>query len=262
MHRDPSANGQHGQQGQDGHSAQPAVGQFGYPERLVEIEVVRLVEDFSFYPRFTVDDTRVALLAERLRAGVPLDPIVADAASLRIADGFHRRRAYLRVFGETARAVARLVEFPDEAALYLATAVNARHGKPLTTGEMVRFFIRAEELGISRETVATELGVTRERLEGWVERRTAIDPSKVTRVVLKPALGHLAGGQISRTQMAVNQEAGGYRAAYYAKLLADLIESEAIDLTDGRMIDRLRRLYLLLGNLLRQIDAAAAAPTP
>jgi hypothetical protein len=234
------------------------IGSFGYPERTVEIELVRLVEDFAFYPRFTVDEHHVLRLAEAIRAGVRLPPVVGDAKSLRIADGFHRRRAYLKVMGETAVAPVRLIEFPNEAALFAFTAVNAQHGKPLSTGEMVRFVLRAEELGLSRVAIADCLGVTRERIDGWLERKTALDPSKLTRVVIKPVFQHLAGETLTVEQVAVNRTAGGYRAAYYARLLADLIEADGIDTANTILMERLRRLHAVLTAFLERTLAAQA----
>jgi hypothetical protein len=214
--------------------------------QLVRIPAVELVEDLSLYPRLQVDDWYVNRLAEALRSGATLPPIVADRTSKRIVDGFHRRRAALRVQGPTAEVDVLFRDYPDERSLYLdALRLNAHHGKRLSTAEEVRAVIRGQELGIEPRVIADTLAVRVEKLEGMLEKKTArgtVEPV----VVLKPAYGHLAGEKLTQQQELANKHSGGHQASFYARMLIQLLESGAVDESNQTLMERLRRLHELL----------------
>jgi hypothetical protein len=215
-------------------------------DQLTRVPAVELVEDLSLYPRLQVDDWYVSRLAEALRSGATLPPIVADRKSRRIVDGFHRRRAALRAFGPTAEVEVLFRDYPDERSLYLdALRLNAHHGKRLTTAEEVRAVIRGQELGIEPRVIADTLAIRVEKLEGLLERKTArgtVEPI----VVLKPSFGHLAGEKLTREQELANKHSGGHQASFYARMLIQLLESGAVDENNRTLMERLARLHELL----------------
>jgi hypothetical protein len=215
-------------------------------DQLVRMPAVELVEDLSLYPRLQVDDWYVSRLAEALRSGATLPPIVADRKSRRIVDGFHRRRAALRVHGPTAEVDVLLRDYPDERSLYLdALRLNAHHGKRLSTAEEVRAVIRGQELGIEPRVIAGTLAIRVEKLEGLLERKTArgtVEPV----VVLKPSFSHLAGENLTREQEQANKHSGGHQASFYARMLIMLFESGAVDESNQTLMERLWRLHELL----------------
>jgi ParB-like chromosome segregation protein Spo0J len=215
-------------------------------EQLARVPAVELVEDLSLYPRLQVDDWYVSRLAEALRSGAALPPIVADRASKRIVDGFHRRRAALRAFGPTAEVDVLFRDYPDERSLYLdALRLNAHHGKRLTTAEEVRAVLRGQELGLEPRVIADTLAIRVEKLEGLLEKKTArgtIEPV----VVLKPSFSHLAGEKLTQEQEQANKHSGGHQASFYARMLIQLIESGAVDESNRILMERLKKLYELL----------------
>jgi hypothetical protein len=213
------------------------------------VKAALLVEDLSIYPRFSVDQIYVQRLAEALLAGESLPPVVADKKSMRVVDGFHRRRAYIAAYGPEAKIPVEWKEYKDTREMFLdVLRYNARHGRRLTTGEEVRCVLIGEELGVSREKVAETLGIRREVLEGKVERRTAEGP--VTREVLKPAVSHLAGSSLTPEQVEVNRKLGGYKVSFCVNQLIMLIRSGCVNIEDGKLVARLRELYELLTELL------------
>jgi ParB-like chromosome segregation protein Spo0J len=225
-------------------------------DQLTRVPAVELVEDLSLYPRLQVDDWYVSRLAEALRSGAALPPIVADRKSKRIVDGFHRRRAALRAFGPTAEVEVLFRDYPDERSLYLdALRLNAHHGKRLTTAEEVRAVIRGQELGIEPRVIADTLAIRVEKLEGLLERKTArgtVEPV----VVLKPSFDHLAGQQLTQQQELANKHSGGHQASFYARMLVQLIESGAVDESNRTLMERLKKLYELLGKFWAERQAA------
>jgi hypothetical protein len=224
--------------------------------QLVRMPAVELVEDLSLYPRLQVDDWYVSRLAEALRSGATLPPIVADRASKRIVDGFHRRRAALRVHGPTAEVDVLFRDYPDERSLYLdALRLNAHHGKRLSTAEEVRAVLRGQELGIEPRVIADTLAIRVEKLEGLLERKTArgtVEPV----VVLKPSFDHLAGQQLTQQQELANKHSGGHQASFYARMLIQLLESGAVDESNRALMERLKKLYELLGKFWAERQAA------
>jgi ParB-like chromosome segregation protein Spo0J len=225
-------------------------------DQLTRVPAVELVEDLSLYPRLQVDDWYVSRLAEALRSGAALPPIVADRKSKRIVDGFHRRRAALRAFGPTAEVEVLFRDYPDERSLYLdALRLNAHHGKRLSTAEEVRAVIRGQELGIEPRVIADTLAIRVEKLEGLLERKTArgtVEPV----VVLKPSFDHLAGQQLTQQQELANKHSGGHQASFYARMLVQLIESGAVDESNRTLMERLKKLYKLLGKFWAERQVA------
>jgi len=61
---------------------------------MVKVALADLVLDYELYPRVRLSDMYVAELAEALRSGVVLPPVVVDRASNRVVDGFHRVKAH------------------------------------------------------------------------------------------------------------------------------------------------------------------------
>jgi hypothetical protein len=213
------------------------------------VKVALLVEDMAFYPRFSVDQVYVRRLAEALLAGESLPPVVADRKSMRLVDGFHRRRAYIAAYGPEVEIPVEWKEYKDTREMFLdVLRYNAKHGKRLTTGEEVRCVLIGEELGVSREKVAETLGIRREALDGKIERKVAEGP--VTREVLKPAITHLSGTRLTPEQVELNRRLGGYRMSFYVSQLIMLIRSGCVDVKDGRLVARLRELHELLTELL------------
>jgi hypothetical protein len=77
---------------------------------------VELVQDYSLYPRTVTDDAHVARLVEALRAGETFPPVVADKASRRVVDGFHRIKAYIRAEGDEAKCAVEWRDYADDQA--------------------------------------------------------------------------------------------------------------------------------------------------
>jgi hypothetical protein len=216
---------------------------------MEKVKAALLVEDMGVYPRFAVDQVYVRRLAEALLAGESLPPVIADRKSMRIVDGFHRRRAYIAAYGPDVEIPVIWKSYRNLKEMFLdVIRFNARHGRRLTTGEEVRCVLIGEELGIEREVISETLGIRREVLDARVERKVAEGP--VTREVLKPAITHLSGTRLTPEQVEVNRKLGGYRAHFFANQLLLLIRSECLNVADERLRSLLKDLYEELGNLL------------
>jgi hypothetical protein len=201
-----------------------------------------LVEDFAIYPRNDIDDYYVGQLAEAIRAGAVLPPVVADRASKRIVDGFNRRRALLRVEGADAQIAVMLHRYPDEAAMVAdAMRLNSMHGRRLAAFDQIRCISLAERFGISRDDLPGLLNITKVRLEKLSDRRT-LDGSP-----LKLTMSHLSGAILTPAQQEFNRKAaGGKSGAWYLRQVIALLEADALDRSDEQVTAALDRLRALL----------------
>jgi hypothetical protein len=212
------------------------------------LKASELIEDFSIYPRNCVFDGHVYDLSETIRSGAALPPCVADAKTMRLTDGFHRRRAYIRVYGEDAPIETMLVEFSGDAEMVCdAVARNAIHGRRLTTADIARCASLGKQFRISRERMAELLHITRDKLTEITAERFAT--GKAGTVVLRRPMAHLAGRKLTKAQEEVSAHVGGQTALYHVNTLIKLIESKSLP-DDDKLIDRLRQLHEHLEGLL------------
>lgn len=112
-----------------------------------------------------IDKERVAHLRDVLKAGGVLPPIVVDASTHKVVDGFHRSRAYFSLHGADARIPCLFHEYEDRGAILLdAIRLNATHGKPLTRQDQTRCVALAERLNVTLDQVASVMNVRPDRV--------------------------------------------------------------------------------------------------
>ena len=207
-----------------------------------------LVQDFKLYPRAQVDDYHVREMAESIKAGAKLPPIIADLKSKRIIDGFHRLRAQQRVHGANVKIAVDLRDYPDEAAMLKdAMALNAAHGRNLTIYDKTRCLILGQELGLERSVVSAALNITQERAAKLLLERVAASGE-----VLKRTMHHLAGQTLSTEQAAHNLRAGGLDQLFYINQVVALLETGSVDWARESVTAKLRHLLELLVEKLKQ----------
>lgn len=215
-------------------------------ERVSKIKASRLVLDWNLYPRAEMSTTHVSAMFEALKAGVSLPPIIAEAESLRLADGFHRLAAWRRFEGPDVKVPVILRPMSDAELFEAAMSLNTGHGQNLTPYDKARCINTGESLGLSREKIASSLNMTRERLERVILKRFTADGE-----VVKQTLSHLAGGEsLTPSQRAYNKRAGGMSQAFYVGQVIGLLEADAVDWESDTLVERLRVLARLLDEKL------------
>lgn len=203
------------------------------------MKVSDLVEDLTIYPRNIIDDVWISSLAHHLRNGAIFPPILVDKKSKRIVDGFHRRRAYIRVHGPECDIPAEVVQFKDDAEIFIeAMRRNGLHGKPLSTVDRIRCVDRGRVLGVAIEIIANTLNVEVRKLEVNAEIRITHGPQGET-VIVKAGMNK-PDGLLSIEQKRVVNAAFG-KVKLYASLLSNLLRGDMLDLSIGGLED----LYIL-----------------
>lgn len=213
------------------------------------IKASELVEDFDLYPRGDVDSSHVLSLVQAIESGVSLPPIIACKNTKRIVDGFHRRRAFMRLGGEDAEVAVVLKTYKSDAELYAeAMLANAAHGRRLTPVDYSRATTKARALGMDDLTIAKCLHLTVEKLSDLVIDRSA-KCGKVT-VPLKQTIRHMHGKKLTKEQVTANDKLSGMNQVFYVNQIITLIKSELLDTDNERLMQRLKMLHELLEDLL------------
>lgn len=231
------------------------------------VSISSLVRDTDFYPRHRVDGMHVRRLAEALDAGAQFPPVVADKATRILTDGWHRCQAVEGKYGPGAEIEVEWVEYETQAEVFLAAASEAAVSKlPLSPHDQARIVVRAEELGVPLERVASAITVPVEKLRLRVNIASpgpstfigGIAGSKPEKVVLKSDLAHLAGTELTDAQIEANRKSAGLGVAFHANQVSlRLRAAGSINLSDPRIAKALLNLHDALDEALPELAAAA-----
>jgi len=210
-----------------------------------KIKLAELVEDFDLYPRSDVDSAHVATLAYALEAGEKFPPIIIDEKSKRIVDGFHRRRAYLRVLGDEGEIEVEARRYPSDKEMYIdAMRYNARHGRALAGSEQTGAILKAQRFHVSIDVIASSLGVTQERVESIIQHKVGtikgVRMADGRMIALKGSVHHLK--ILSHEQAEAMDMFPGQPQVLLLRQLNKLIETDCIETENPQVIAELRRL--------------------
>jgi hypothetical protein len=217
--------------------------------KILTMPLAELIEDLSVYPRHAVDDSNVQSLALALEAGCELPPLIADQASKRIVDGWHRGRAHKRVYGPGATVRVELRTYPNEAALKEdAVALNSRHGRRLDVMDQTRAVLMLEKEGVPMDRIALILNVTAKRCEALRIRvadarvATAATVPETHKITLKRSVAHLQGKTLTREQAEAHDSMPGTSFLLIARQLATALRTRLVNLKDDRLLEALKEL--------------------
>lgn len=221
-------------------------------QTTTKIKASKLVLDYDIYPRQDVQSYNVHLMVEALEAGTVLPSIIVDKKSKRVVDGFHRVRAYRRLFGPDAEIPCILKEYVSDDDMFTeAMALNSTHGRNLTPYDRARCLARAEELKMDPAVVAKALNMTVETLGRLKTERLGYFQAKP--IVLKGTTVHLAGEELTEEQLEYNRRAGGMNQAFYINQVIAMLEADAVDWERETVVKALKRLHKLLDETLKPI---------
>lgn len=224
--------------------------------KTAQIKIAKLSFDSTIYPRSEIPSHHTAEIAEALRTGVTMPPIVVDATSLRIVDGVNRWRACKTVFGPDSEIEAELRTYASEQDLFLdAVRLNADHGLPYSSFERTRNILLAEQFGIPEKEIAAALHIRVEKVEKMKANKTAV--AKIGSVPLKRSMNWVGpGATLTEKQTETNRTAGGMSPLYYVNQLIAMLESGLWDKCGEQVQGALRQLYTVLDKIVRDRKTA------
>jgi ParB-like nuclease domain len=155
-----------------------------------------LLEDMDLYPRHDVDSANARDIADAIRSGAVIPPIVVRTGDGAIIDGYHRRRAFDKVHGPLHLVDVDVREYATDGEAFAdAVRLNRAHGRKLNSNDLIKSFERLRGYGFQDGTIETivRIQVAKvERLSLRVAFRPVPDGPPET-VPLKGGDGHLAG---------------------------------------------------------------------
>jgi hypothetical protein len=212
---------------------------------LKTLPLADLVEDYDVYPRHALDTGHVRKLEEALRSGNALPPIVVARKGNRIVDGFHRKRAYIKVLGPTGQVEVDVRGYASEVELVRdAITMNAAHGRGLDEQDRTKGALMLRRLGVETADIAVVLHTTPERIDKILVRVVEVRDEYGTHVEpAKPVVRRFGTPRtLSPQQQQVHRSSSGWRPAQTVTQLTREIESGVLDVTAEGMRERLWRL--------------------
>jgi ParB-like chromosome segregation protein Spo0J len=226
--------------------------------RPAKVPAALLIEDLSFWPRYSIDGRHVNQMAEAIQSGKQLPAVVAERTSKRIVDGFHRTRAVIKANGPDAEIEVFWRTYKNDAEMFKeAIRLNASHGRKLTPFDHARITQRAKELGISMDEVAIELHIRITTLKKESKFGLRRSDGK-TAIPLKRPLRHLADEVLTPEQEAYNEVSDGWTPRFHARQLIYALEAGLPEITESFAID-LTHLAELIDALELDVGPAAEA---
>lgn len=215
--------------------------------RIERVKAATLLLDYNLYPRQILEETHIQELIDALEAEVDFPPPVADRASRRVIDGFHRISAYLRYFGPETDIDVEWRDYPDDASAFAdAMRLNAGHGQNLRVEDRARCLTLGRAFGLHVEQIAEALNLTPQRLR-------ALRPVKLNGAPpewrQQTPTGH---------EKSTGLRFGGMRPLYYVEQVITLLEKRLVDPGDGRLGERLDVLHGLLEERERTQEGGAS----
>jgi len=196
--------------------------------KTTKVKAGELLFDYRFYPRQKINDFHIGRLTMALKAKQSLPPVVVDADSMRVIDGFHRTQAYIRCFGEDGLIPAKLKKYDNEADMFKdAVLYNASHGMAFTVFDIGRTLVLAKDFSIQIEQLCSMLGITEARARKIIGR---IKKTKSNEdVVVKTGLDKLVEQKtLTDEQKEVNEHALGVATLRLANDLLGRIKEDCI----------------------------------
>lgn len=212
-----------------------------------------LVEDLRLWPRDSLDGSNIRDMVNTLKMGEELPPLVVERGSGRLTDGFHRRSAYIRVYGVDHEVPVIIKEYASEAEAYSdAVRLNRSHGRKLNSSDLIKAARRLGELGIDVEAVAVIVKMPPAEVKK-ITARIAVNEAQEP-VPLKAGDKHLQGQTLNDEQI----EALTHRLGVpYGRLARQIIDGARNNMlpSDESFWEVLREMHEAVGEALARHDA-------
>ncbi|HLC28337.1 MAG TPA: ParB/RepB/Spo0J family partition protein [Dehalococcoidia bacterium] len=196
-----------------------------------ELPIESLIEDFDLYPRTMVSGPHVARLRDALTARITTPPVIVDATSKRIVDGFHRVRAYKQLGRETIECEIRM--YKNDAELFAdAVRLNSGHGRPLGPYEIKKSVETLRRLGVGEKRIIEIVRAPKERIVEIVSR-FATSTSGHESAVKAAYESDLAGQEMTADQEVANRKLTGMNPTFHARQILIALRADMARMTPG-----------------------------
>jgi len=225
------------------------------------VKVLELVLDWKLWPRHEaskLDSTNLAKLRQILQDGKAFNsPIVVDATSLRVIDGFHRTRALLDVLGDDAETEVVLREYKDEVTMRMEAARFANNGSlQLTPKDRVHFALGMRRDHVPWPLIADALDMDVERIRKLTDGRS-ITTQDGTRIAVSAGAAtlaeHLKGKKADTAQEHWGRTGNGNLPLMHARMLLNALRAYGAMEYDAQTMEVLTDLVAAIKEVLAKV---------
>jgi hypothetical protein len=221
--------------------------------KTTKMPIAKLVLDFAFYPRTSIDEQRVSKYADAWRANESFPPVVVSRGDWRVIDGFHRIRGLEKALGKEATIEVEVRDYKTDADRYMdSVALNARHGLSLNSLDLARCIILAKDFGIEEEKFRLAAGITEAKHERLVKQKLA-ERKDGTSIPIKRTFAQFAGTQVSKKIEQANDRASGLPQRWYVDQLLNIIDSGGLDVADEELMRKIEKLRAALDKIAQPV---------
>lgn len=215
------------------------------------VKAVELILDWSLWPRHdahSTDSTNITRMCEALRAGVTLPPIIVGS-DMRVVDGFHRTKAYLREYGDDVKMKADVRVYESDADMFAdAIRYNAINGLPLSPKDRAHAILKARKFKLPMSVIAMALGMSEASMKEFLAKRTATNPDG-EKIALSYGASDLAGKQLTEKDMKFVDTIGANIPGMHASMLINTLRADSLVLSENT-IEKLKELRDLIDRVL------------
>lgn len=225
---------------------------------IVKLPASQLIWDRALLSSRSFDSNHATRIADSLKAGAVLPPLLIEEKTNRIIGGVHRWHAYQAVYGPEIEIPCQLVNLNEEDIFLLAVADNAAHGRRLSAFEETEVIIEAQRKGISMSLLSDVMKMPLDRITKLYDGKTGFvragqssaTPGQPIRVPLKSGLkSALRGKELTPSMELLNERIGGMQLVYYIRLVQMMLDADILNLkpelaNDFREIQRLLKQKL------------------
>lgn len=141
---------------------------------VVKLPASQLVWDRALLSSRSFDSVHATRIADSLKAGAVLPPLLVQEGTNRIIGGVHRWHAYQMAYGPDVEIPCQLISLPGEEDIFLlAVADNAAHGRRLSAFEETEVIIEAQRKGISMTLLSDVIKMPLDRITKLYDGKTA-----------------------------------------------------------------------------------------
>ena len=225
---------------------------------MKQINISEIIMDYSLYPRHNIDSQHAYYIAEAIKAGAIMPPIILDNKSKKVIDGFHRITAFKKL--KINKIDSLLKKYSNEKEMFIdAMRLNSTHGRMLTKWDRKRCALISEELKIDNDIVAGVLQISIDTLTELkvtvaIEKEFTVNigSNKINKskggyipqrkVALKRTFNHKAGQELTREQIETNKKSSGMPLSFYANQIIRAIETNMVNLKNESEVISLKNL--------------------
>ena len=209
--------------------------------------IAALILDETLWPRHNISAANLAAITEAVRAGATMPPVVIDAKTSKVIDGWHRVHAFEHLYGPEHEIGVDARSYRNKAAMLSdAIALNVGRGHDLTRWDIARCTQLAEDVGLPFATVADLLKWRPEKLAAYRDSRMGktLDDRKLA---LKRSIRHKLNQPLNPAQENANEHLSGMAPLFHVNQLAMLIETDLLPVDDPNLAARLAYLAEIAG---------------